>query len=246
MADRLSVTGMVISSSPIGEYDKRIVLLTKERGKISAFARGARRPGNQLMAACESFAFGTFMLFPGRSSYTVSSAEIKYYFRELTTDIASTYYGFYFLELAEYFAVENEDASQMLNLIYAAFRAILNPSIPNVLVRYVYELKLLVINGVYPDFFQCTTCGKSEHITGFSISRQGAVCTECRNLPGDTITITESTLYTLQFIVLAKISGLFSFTVSDEVMSELRMVMDRCMKSYIDKKMKSLEVLNDL
>ena len=55
MADQIKVRGMVISSSPIGENDKRVVLLTKEKGKISAFVRGERRPGNHLMAARESF-----------------------------------------------------------------------------------------------------------------------------------------------------------------------------------------------
>ena len=57
MADQIKVRGMVISSSPIGENDKRVVLLTKEKGKISAFVRGARRPGNHLMAASDSFSF---------------------------------------------------------------------------------------------------------------------------------------------------------------------------------------------
>ncbi len=246
MADQIKVMGMVISSSPIGENDKRIVLLTKEKGKISAFARGARRPGNRLMAASDSFAFGAFYLIAGRDSYTVVNAEISNYFRELAGDVAMTYTAYYFVELAGYFAVENQDGSQLLNLIYAAFKAMLGGRIELALVRCVFELKLLVLNGEYPDFFTCRGCGANEELNGFSIAGNGVFCSGCRNTAKDVIDICGSTLYTLQYIVCTEIGKLFSFTVSPEVLTELRMVLRRCMDAYVDRHMNSLDILDGL
>ena len=37
----VTLTGMVLVSSPLKEYDKRIEILTREQGRIPAFAQGA-------------------------------------------------------------------------------------------------------------------------------------------------------------------------------------------------------------
>ena len=243
MAEQILVRGMVISSSPIGEHDKRIVLLTKEKGKISAFVRGARRPGNHLMAASDSFAFGSFYLIRGKESYTMINADITEYFRELTLDVVKTYTACYFLELAQYYTVENQGCKDILNLIYTAFKALLNEKIDDKLVRYVFELKMLVLNGEYPDFFACRSCGTKEGLSGFSAFMDGMVCSKCKDRMNEVISVSQSTLYTLQYIVCTPIGKLFSFVVSEEVLMELKMVMARCMHMYIDPKMNSLDIL---
>ena len=71
------VTGMVLMSAGIGEYDKRVVLLTKEEGRITAFARGARRPKNHLSAVTEPMCFGSFYVYAGRDSYSIDDASIS-------------------------------------------------------------------------------------------------------------------------------------------------------------------------
>ncbi len=139
-----------MKQSPVGEYDRHISLLTKERGKISAFARGARRPGNKLAAATNPFSFGKFKLYEGKNSYTVAEADIQNYFEELRTDYIGACYGMYFAEVADYYTRENNDEREMLKLLYQSLRALCAESLPNPLVRYIFECKAIVVNGEFP------------------------------------------------------------------------------------------------
>ena len=93
MGQNIVLTGMVLQVMPMGEYDKRITVLTKERGKITAFARGARRPVSQLLAATSPFSFGEFEFFEGRSTYNLAKASVANYFRELSEDPVKACYG---------------------------------------------------------------------------------------------------------------------------------------------------------
>lgn len=150
MQELITVTGMVLSQIPIGDYDRRVCILTKERGKISAFAKGARRQGSRLMAGTNPFCFGQFKLYQGKTSYNIMEASIDQYFESLRDDFVAAYYGMYFLEIADYYTRENNDELQMLKLLYQSMRALVHPSIDNRLVRCIYEIKAVVVNGEFP------------------------------------------------------------------------------------------------
>ena len=151
MRDLVQTTGMVLSASPVGEYDKRLVILTKERGKITAFARGAKRPGSLLRAPSRPFAFGNFTLSEGRDAYSLYGAEIENYFDGLEKDVESACYASYFTEFADYYGREGIRETEMLKLLYQSFRALLKQSLPNSLVQRIFELKIMVINGEYTE-----------------------------------------------------------------------------------------------
>lgn len=215
MQDFVLVTGIIIKSEPIGEYDRRVVILTKERGKISAFARSARKPGNRLMAPTNPFSFGQFKLFAGKNSYTMAEADISNYFESLRADFEGAYYGMYFLEICDYYTRENNDEVDMLKLIYQSLRALTSQAFSHKLVRSIFELKAIMINGEFPG-----------------VSQEAG--------------LQESAVYTVDYIMRTPVEKLYSFTVSEDVLHELRVFNRRLCAKIIDRNFKSLEILENL
>ena len=101
------------------------------------------------MAPSNPFSFGQFRLHMGRNSYTMAEAEISNYFEELRHDFIGAYYGMYFLEICDYYTRENNDEMQMLKLLYQSLRALTSKAFPHKLVRCIYELKSIIINGEF-------------------------------------------------------------------------------------------------
>lgn len=246
MSQLINVTGMVLQAAPIGEYDKRIVILTKERGKLSAFAKGARRPQSHLAGVTTPCAFGEFSLYEGRSSYTIHSADISHYFAELRTDVEAAYYGFYFLEFADYYTKEGNDEREMLKLLFQTMRALTSRRISLVLVKNIFELKAVSINGEGPQVFQCVKCGVKDRPCVFSVKNGGLICNECGRGIIDGQVLHTSTLYAMQYVIASPVEKLYTFELSAEVLNEFTRVMERYRDVYVEKHFKSLDILKQL
>lgn len=238
------VMGMVLSAASIGEYDKRVVLLTKERGKFAAFARGARRPRSSLSAVTEPFTFGEFFIYRGRDSYSIEQVDVKHFFPDLRKDLDNLYMALYFCEVADYFTREGMEAAAELNLLYLSLRALTAPSLPRRLVRYIFEFRMLFIEGESPRIFSCIRCGKTEALHHFYVREAGAVCENCHQ--GNTgITMSETTVYTLQRILSSPLEKLYTFTVGERTLHELSKVVGQYFDARADKRFRSLDMIRE-
>ncbi len=153
MQDYVEVTGMVLKAVPVLETDKKITILTREQGKIIAYARGAKKAGSRFMAPTEPFSYGKFQLHAGKS-YHVVGVHIEQYFEKLRDDFEGAFYGMYFADVADYYGRENNDEQEMLKLLYVSLMALQKDSIPNELVQYIFEMKVLAVNGEFPGKLQ--------------------------------------------------------------------------------------------
>ena len=214
----ITVRGMVISSMPIGEYDRRLEILTDSLGRISAFARGARKPSSALVSASRVFAFGEFDLYEGRNSYSVNAARISNYFEELASDVEKNLYGFYFLELVSFFTREGLDATESSKLLYQSLRALSVKSLSHPLVRAIFELKMLEINGICPSIEDI----KARY------------------------DLDQSAFYAADFVKQSPVEKLYTFTLTEPVMKQFADLSSNLLRRVVDKRFKSLEMLEEI
>lgn len=233
MRETVTLTGMVLVSSPVKEYDKRIEILTRERGRIPAFAQGARKQSSALCACTVPFTFGSFQVYEGRNAYSVKSGEIENYFGNLADDYDSLCYASYFTEVARYLTRENIRADAELLLLYITFKALQAGLVPLKLIRRIFELRIMSQQGEGPGLFSCIRCGNTDAYDVY-MAEGGLICQDCaKKMPGlkqcYPLKLSHDARYTLQYIISSQPQKLYSFNVSGQVMAEI----DKFMSIYI-------------
>jgi DNA repair protein RecO (recombination protein O) len=174
---------LVLRSYPLGETSKIVVLLTRERGKLRAVAKGARGPRSRYRSALELLSEvrvtlygrqGTELFRLGecdllRSAFLTGS-------RGLETSLGLSYCA----ELLDGFAQEGEAEDPVYRLALAIVRAAEDGSSPGLLSRYL-EAWLLRLHGIYPPLDHCASCAKALGAGALYYHRaaHGFVCDDC-------------------------------------------------------------------
>lgn len=246
MADEIELHGIVLSAAPQSEYDKRLVILTKERGRITAFAQGVRRSSSPLVSKTQMFVMGKFSLIPGRNAYRLTGISVDDYFHELTADINAYCYASYFCEVMGYMTHEGDRAADYLNLLYVSLCALRRGQMSAGLIRCTYELKLMDVFGQGVQSFHCPICGRTEITNVFDAAAGGLICSDCRSKAEKPVHLSDDAVYTIQYINGSPLNQMYNFNVSDGVLKELANITGQFMAMYVDRHFKAADIIDSL
>ena len=70
-------------------------------------------------------------------------------FEEISNDYEKMCYASYFVEVVDYLSFENIESTDVLNLIYYTFKALVQNKIDLKLIKSIFELKMLKYQGEY-------------------------------------------------------------------------------------------------
>lgn len=178
MAERIFKTdALVLLSRPFGEADRLVTLLTWERGKLDAVARGARKTRSKLAAGVDLFTYGHYLLYRGRSLATVTGQEVREHFLCFREKPELYAYGLFLAELANRMIGGEDPCPAACRLLLEGWR-LLGGTPDRMLLCRAYELKLMDVTGYRPHLQGCLECGSAEAVI-FSPRQGGLLCGEC-------------------------------------------------------------------
>jgi len=180
----LASDALVLRTYKTGETSQVVVLLTRERGKVRAIAKGSRGPRSRLQSALEPLSEVRVTLYgrEGAELYRLGQCElVRSAFavgeRGLDTALALACVA----ELVDAFAPEGEADDAVYRLVAALVRAAAAGLPGEVLLRY-GEAWLLKLNGLYPQLERCAGCGAALPVTEsrfYHAAAHGFVCAGC-------------------------------------------------------------------
>ena len=171
----------MLRQTPLGEADRILTLFTPQLGKLSAVARGVRRPGSKTGGHLELLNRVRVTLAQGRTLDVVTDAQAQQTFAGLRMRLPTISHAMYLAELVDSFSIERSPNVQVYRLLLESL-TLLDAGRGGPLMLRHFELSLLEHSGYRPELFRCVECGEelrpADH--AFSADLGGVVCPGCR------------------------------------------------------------------
>ena len=169
-----SAEALVLRTYKLGESDRIVVFLTRDRGKKRGVAQGARVSRRRFGRPLEPFTRVRVAYFEKESRELVSLNFADPLASPMAArDPAALGYVGYFAELLDAWAQDNDAQEALFRLGSAVLDALSDgaPAVP--LARY-FEYWLLKLQGVYPSIGRCADCGRPFGSRGAALDRDRA------------------------------------------------------------------------
>ena len=236
---------LILRTYKLGEADRIVVFLTRDRGKKRGVARGARRPRSRYTGALEP----------------LTRAGVAYYEREQRELVRLNYveptrsplsaasgdalgYVGYFAELIDEWAPDGDPNETLFRLGASVVDALAAGAPVEPLARY-FEYWLLRLQGVYPSIARCHECGAA--LAGEAVLRPRdsvLLCPECAPAGG-------TRLCAEALVFLRRAGGIAPERIGDvplppQAARHLESAHRRLIAVHLEKELKSARVLREM
>ena len=242
---------IVIRARAFGEADKIVTFLTRDLGKLTGIAKGAKRSKRRFVNVLEPFTHVSVRLRLRSTSDLafISACELVDAPHGLARDLVKFAYASYMLELTDRMIRGREAGGETYELVRDAL-GLVDRGQPEPGVLRAFELCLLRLTGYEPTLDHCRHCGASlASVTSMYVhpARGGVLCAQCRP-EGRTYVASRATLERLTELQRARFDDADAsrFAMSSSVASEARALLRSFFAGNLTAPLASERLLDEL
>lgn len=238
---------IVIRLADFSESSRVVTLFTREHGKISALAKGAKRLKGAFESALDLLS-GVRVVFIRKTAANLdllTEAQLITRFRPHSRDLTSLYSGYYLAELLDGLT-EPHDPHPLLYDEAAATLAALSVEADPRLVILRFEAVLLREIGHLPAFDACLVCGRPAEAgegVRYWVTQGGLICRDCGRPDLSHTEIHPGTLVVLNKLLEGDESTRQRLAPSPQQIKELRRTLTSAVTSVLERRPKMLNYL---
>jgi DNA repair protein RecO (recombination protein O) len=238
---------IVLSRFDLGETDRIFTLLTRNRGKIRAVAKGARKPTSKLAPSLEYFTRSRMILSRGRDLDVITSVEVIERPTTLGERIDAFSHACHLAEVTNKLVPEEQDVPEIYRLLSAALSELDQPGDPWLLARW-YEMALLALTGYRLDLYRCANCGNELQAEPnlLGVRSGGIICPDCRPSDPNGRVLSVNAQKILRSLDRNGMSELRRISVEPILASEIEGALSIYIQSIAEREFSSLRVLREI
>jgi DNA repair protein RecO (recombination protein O) len=242
------VEGIVIRATDYGEGNRILSVFTREMGRQSMMARGAKKVKSRLAALSQPFTYAQFIVFKSspQAMGTINAGELIASHHKLREDLMLSAYAAYISELVNRLTEEGEALPALFEQLLAAFRAMEDGKDAAVIVH-VMEMNMLSVAGFQPELNACVLCGGASHeLTSLSVVHGGTVCARCRERDAQAVDAAPAVLKLLRAFQQIDLRRIGQIQVSDANKERVQRFIRSYMDAHLHARWKSRDLIDQL
>lgn len=237
--ERFVDEALVLSTVDYGEADRLVTLLTREHGKLTAFAAGARKSKRRFAGALEPYMRLRVQLVETRgSTVRLDSADIVAGYYAAREDLALIARALYAVELCRELTRDHEPHPELF-LLLEEYLTRLDSREAGPTSLLAFELSALAQAGLMPRFDSCSLCGGPPgERPRFDQAHGGAVCEACSGRARDAVAISPALLSGLRALQEGERTPL-----APELRARARSVLNIFIAHHLGRRLKSVDFM---
>ncbi|CAG7620070.1 DNA repair protein RecO [Paenibacillus allorhizosphaerae] len=239
------VQGIVIRSMDYGEGNKIITLLTREHGKLSVVARGAKKVKSRYGSSVQLFTFGDYLFFKSGQLGTLNHAEIIEPYHKIREELHRAAHASYLAELTDRMLGDQEGQPFIFDQLKGSLTAVQEDK-DFAIVDHLFEMKMLMFAGYTPELTQCVVCSEHAEAAAFSVGLGGMLCERCILRDPQAIRISSGILKMLRLFIQADVRRLGQIDVKPQSKELLKQLMRSYMDTHVGLRLKSRDFLDQM